>query len=130
MQKKNSKKKYDNLKPDGAAYDELVSEYEREEMPDYSFKNRSQAMGSNARKLRRMKILKNVLCVIGAVLVLYCGYFIIALIKDLNSREQVTTAQYVEIIEQESTTVPEGYEDSQNPTVTTEQPLTEEVNHD
>ena len=113
MQKKNSKKKYDNLKPDGAAYDELVSEYERDEMPDYSFKNRSQAMGANARKLRRMRF-----------------YFIIAVIKGVNSREQVTTAQYVEIIEPESTTVPEGYEESQSLPAVTEQTTTEETSDD
>lgn len=106
MKKKNSKEKYDNLKADGQAYEELVSEYEREEMPDYSFKSSAQAMGRNAKKLRRIKLLRTVLSVIGAVLVLYFGYFVVALIKGVNSREQSTTAQHVEISTTESTTVP------------------------
>lgn len=105
--KKSVKKKYDNLKADGSAYAELASEYERGEMADYSFKNRSQAMGKNAKKIRTRKIIRIVLSVIGAVLVLYIGYFIIALIKGINSRPQTTTAEYVlDITEQEDTTLP------------------------
>lgn len=111
--KKHTKKKYESIKPDGSAYAELASEYERDEMPDYSFKSNSQAMGKNAKKLKRIKIVRAVLSVIGAILVLYLGYFIIAVIKGVNSREYTTTAPYIEITEQEETTVP-----------VTEEPLT------
>jgi len=116
--KKNSKEKYDKLKPDGKAYEELVSEYEREQMPDYSFKNRSQAMGKNAKKLKRIQVLRVVLSLFGAVLVIYLGYFIIAVIKGVNSREQTTTAQHVEVYEPESTTVPQT---TQAPQLTTQE---------
>ncbi|MBE6818030.1 MAG: hypothetical protein E7517_02570 [Ruminococcaceae bacterium] len=105
--KEKQKKKYQYLKPDGQAYAELVSEYERDEMPDYSFKSSAQAMGKNAKKLKRIKIVRIVLSVIGAILVLYLGYFIIALIKGVNSRTQVTTTAYVEMTQDERTTVPE-----------------------
>ena len=111
--KKNNKQKYDRLKPDGKAYEELVSNYEQAEMPDYSFKNNSQAMGKNAKKLRRIKIIRTVLSVIGAIIIIYLGYFIVAVIKGVNSRPQTTTAQYVEIIEEESTTVPVSEETTQ-----------------
>lgn len=111
--KKNSKQKYDRLKPDGKAYEELVSDYEQEQMSDYSFKSNSQAMGKNAKKLRRIKIIRAVLSVIGAIIVIYLGYFIVAVIKGVNSRPESTTAQYVEIIEEESTTVPASEETTQ-----------------
>ena len=105
--KQNKKKKYQNIKPDGQAYAELVSEYEKEEMPDYSFKSHAQAMGKNAKKLQRIKAVRIILSIIGAILVLYLGYFIIALIKGVNSRTQVTTTAYVEMTQDERTTVPE-----------------------
>ena len=104
--KEKQKKKYQYLKPDGQAYAELVSEYEKDEMPDYSFKSNAQAMGKNAKKLKRIKIVRIVLSLIGAILVLYLGYFIIALIKGVNSRTQVTTTAYVEMTQDERTTVP------------------------
>ena len=94
------------MKPDGQAYAELVSEYEKDEMPDYSFKSNAQAMGKNAKKLKRIKIVRIILSLIGAILVLYLGYFIIALIKGVNSRTQVTTTAYVEMTQDERTTVP------------------------
>lgn len=129
--KKSTKKKYQNIKPDGQAYSDLVSEYEREEMWDYSFKNNAQAMGKNAKKIRRLKIVRIVLSVIGAILVVYLGYFIIALIKGVNSRPQTTTAEYVIISEQESTTVPSTDESTSvpvtaNPKTGSEKTVTEE----
>lgn len=127
MKKKDSKKKYDELKRDGRAYEELVSDYEKSEMSDYSFKSASQAMGKNAKKLRRIKILRIALSILGAVLVLYFGYFIIAVVKGVNSREQSTTAQYVETTTQESTTVPTTEEDTTVPQSTSELPITEET---
>ena len=110
--KKSTKKKYETIKPDGSGYTELVSEYEREQMHDYSFKSAAKAMGKNAKRLKRMQMLRAVIAVLGAVIVLYFGYFIIAVIKGVNSRPQTTTAQYVEIVEQESTTVPTTEEDT------------------
>ncbi|MBQ6380802.1 MAG: hypothetical protein IJJ41_04265 [Clostridia bacterium] len=104
--KKQVKKKYQNIKPDGQAYEELVSAYEREEMWDYSFKSRSQAIGKNAKKLMRMRALKIVLSILGAVLVLYFGYFIVEVIKGVNSRSQQATQEYVTLTEDARTTVP------------------------
>ena len=104
--KKSTKKKFQNIKTDGQAYADLVTDYEREEMADYSFKNGSQAMGKNEKKIQRKKIIRIILSIIGAILVLYFGYFIIALIKGINSRPQTTTAEYIIISEDESTTVP------------------------
>lgn len=129
--KKSTKKKYQNIKPDGQSYNDLVSEYEREEMWDYSFKSNAQAMGKNAKKIRRLKIVRIVLSVIGAILVVYLGYFIIALIKGVNSRPQTTTAEYVIISEQESTTVPATDESTSvpvtaNPKTGSEKTVTEE----
>ena len=94
--KKRNKKKYDNLKPDGKAYEELISDYEQAEMPDYSFKNNAQAMGKNAKKLRNRSILRIVLAVIGAIVVLYFGYFVVEVIKQVNSRPNSSTAQEME----------------------------------
>ena len=116
--KNSDKKKYQTPKPDGQAYADLVSEYEREEMWDYSFKSNAQAMGKNAKKLKRMKIIRTVLAVIGAVMVIYLGYFIIALIKGINAREQTTTQEYIIISEDESTTVPSTQEESTVPSTT------------
>ncbi|MBR2589598.1 MAG: hypothetical protein IKE65_01595 [Clostridia bacterium] len=103
--KKSQKKKFQNIKPDGQAYTELVSEFERKEMADYSFKSNAQAMGKNAKKLRKNKIIRAVLSIIGAILVLYLGYFIVALIKGVNSRPQTSPSEYV-VVTQEQTTVP------------------------
>ena len=101
------KKKYKKMKPDEHAYEELVSDYERDEMPDYSFKSNSQAMGKNAKKLRRNKILRAVIYVLGAIIVLYFGYFIVEVAKQVNSRPQTTTEEYVVIDSSDlSTTVP------------------------
>ncbi|MBQ3432384.1 MAG: hypothetical protein IJG23_06315 [Clostridia bacterium] len=115
--KKSTKKKYQNIKTDGQAYAELVSDYEREEMSDYSFKSGSQAMGKNEKKIRRLKIVRIVLSIIGAIFVLYLGYFIIALVKGVNSRETNTTEAYVIISEEESTTVPVSDESETSATV-------------
>ena len=119
--KKNSKQKYDRLKPDGKAYEELVSNFEQDQMSDYSFKKNSQAMGKNAKKLRRIKIIRTVLSVIGAIIIIYLGYFIVAVIKGVNSRAQTTTAQYVEIIEEESTTVPATEEQTAQPSTSSQE---------
>lgn len=95
------------MKPDEHAYEELVSDYERSEMPDYSFKSNSQAMGKNAKKLKRNKIIKIILYVLGAIVVLYFGYFAVEVTKQVNSRAQTTTQEYVVIDStDESTTVP------------------------
>ncbi len=102
--KKSVKKKYSDIKPDGQEYAALVSEFEKGEMSDYSFKSNAQAMGKNAKKLRRNKIIKTVLSIIGAILVLYFGYFIIALIKGVNARTGPTEV-YIETTV-EATTVP------------------------
>ncbi len=118
--KKKVKQKYQSIKPDGRSYTELVSEYEREEMPDYSFKSKTQAMGKNAKKLRTGRIIKTVLSVIGAIAVVYTGYFIVALIKGVNARPQTSTTQYVVVTGQESTTVPAELESTTSLTTTTE----------
>ena len=103
---KKTKKKFQNIKPDGQAYSDLVSEFDRKEMADYSFKSNAQAMGKNAKKLRKNKIIKTILSIIGAILVLYLGYFIVALIKGINSRPQSPTSEYVITTKEEKTTVP------------------------
>ena len=113
------KKKYKKMKPDEHAYEELVSDYERSEMPDYSFKSNSQAMGKNAKKLKRNKIIKIVLYVLGAIVVLYFGYFVVEVTKQVNSRPQTTTQEYVVIDSSEqSTTVPSTDESTTNESTT------------
>ena len=105
------KKKYKKMKPDEHAYEELVSDYERSEMPDYSFKSSSQAMGKNAKKLKRNKIIKIVLYILGAIVVLYFGYFVVEVTKQVNSRPQTTTQEYVVVESTDSsTTVPSTQE--------------------
>lgn len=103
------KKKYKVMKKDDSSYEDLTTDYERKEMPDYSFKSKSDAMGKNSRKLQRNKIIRAVLCVIGAILVLYLGYFIIEVTKQVNNRAKGTTAAYTLSPEetQGSTTFPD-----------------------
>lgn len=112
------KKKYKVMKKDDSSYQDLSTDYERNEMPDYSFKSKSQAMGNNAKKLHRYKIIRNVLCVIGAVLVVYIGYFIIEVTKQVNSRSKTDVTSALTTVA-ESTTFPISTTD-ENSTSSTE----------
>lgn len=93
------KKKYKVMKKDEHVYEDMISEFDRQQLSDYDFKTKSQALGKNYRKLRRNRIISIILTVIAAVIVVYIGYFIIEVIKNLNTRDvsqtstQPTTSQ-------------------------------------
>lgn len=101
------KKKYEVMKPRDDAYEELSNEYERENMPDYAFKSKSQAMGKNAKKVKRNKTIRTVAAVVGAILLVNIGYFVTEVVKGVNSRRDSDTTTAI-TTQKEQTTFPES----------------------
>lgn len=106
------KKKY-VMKKDESYYEDLSDEYSRRQMSDYSFKKRVDVEGKNITRLRRNKIIKAVLCVIGALFIMSVGYFIVATVRNVNSYHPPVT----QTVTEQATTPSAVYSAKQNTTV-------------
>ncbi len=109
------KKKYKEMKKDEHVYEDMISEFDRQQLSDYDFKTKGQALGKNYRKLKRDRIISIILTVIVSVIVVYIGYFIIEVIKNLNSRD-MSRADTQSTTSQVYTTYPENTDSTEKST--------------
>lgn len=103
-----SKKKY-VMKEDASYYEELSTEYDRQQMADYSFKKRTDIEGRNVARLRRNRVIKVIFSVIGAFVIMSIGYFSVAVVRNSNEYHPVSTTTTTT---QPQTTYPETQEET------------------